>query len=74
MAKAFEAGNKAPQSGVYKALHHREHAQPHYVTLLFGDIFPACQHCFAKVRFELAMPAVHAYAHPLFIRAENMPE
>jgi hypothetical protein len=67
-AEARVAGDKAPSSGVYKVMHHEDHAQPHYVTVLHGDIFPICQQCFNKVRFEVAMPAVHVNAHPLFYR------
>jgi hypothetical protein len=70
MAIALVAGDKAPSSGVYKVLHSESHVQPHYVTLLYGDVFPMCQECFGKVRFELAMSAVHVNAHPLFLRAE----
>ena len=68
MSEVFKPGNKAHLSGVYKVTHHREHVAPHYVTLLFGDIFPPCLKCSNAVRFELAISAVHANAHPHFQR------
>jgi hypothetical protein len=69
MTEVFRPGIKAHVSGVYKVVHDREHVPPHYVTMLFGDIFPSCLKCSNAVRFELAISAVHAYAHPHFQRA-----
>ena len=40
MVEIFRPGNKAPRSGVYKVTHAQQHAEPHYVTLLFADTFP----------------------------------
>jgi hypothetical protein len=71
MPEVFEPGSGAPSSGVYNVIHARQHAQPHYVTALYGDTLPPCQECSIKVRFELAMPAVHVNAHPLFTRGQN---
>ena len=66
MSNVLEPGTKAPCSGVFKAIHVRHHAPPHYVTAVFGEIFPRCQECFNEVRFELAVSAVHVKAHPFF--------
>jgi hypothetical protein len=71
MPKTFEAGNRAPSSGVYKVVHGRQHVEPHHVTVLYGDTFPACLECLHRVRFELAIPAAHINAHPLFMRAQT---
>ena len=68
MVEVFRPGNIAPHSGVYKVTHARLHAETHYVTLLFGDTFPACLTCSREVQFELAMPAAHVNAHPHFQR------
>ena len=68
MVDAFRPGNKAPFSGVYKVTHAHQHAEPHYVTLLFGDTFPVCLTCFKHVQFELAMSSAHVNAHPHFQR------
>src|SRR5438034_11769939 len=40
MVEVFRPGNIAPHSGVYRATHAQQHAEPHYVTLLFGETFP----------------------------------
>jgi hypothetical protein len=48
MVAVFRPGNKAPFSGVYKVTHAHQHAEPHYVTLLFGDTFPVCLTCFKR--------------------------
>lgn len=40
MTEILRPGNKVQLSGVYKVIHGREHAAPHYVTVLFGDISP----------------------------------
>lgn len=68
MAEPFRPGHRALASGVYKAIHAKEHVQPHYVTMLYGDSFPSCLHCSDQVRFELAVSAVHVNAHVLFKR------
>ena len=71
MTAVFEPGYGAPSSGVYKVVHERQHAQPHYVTAPYGDTLLPCQKCSVKVRFELAMPAMHVNAHPLFMSVQN---
>jgi hypothetical protein len=68
VVEVVRPGNKAPHSGVYKATHAQQHAEPHYVTLLFGDTFPVCLTCSKQVQFELAMSAAHVNAHPHFQR------
>jgi len=66
MPDVYRAGEKVPATGVYKAVHTKEHIPTHYVTALFGDTFPACSECSDKVRFQLAMSAIHVEAHPQF--------
>ena len=66
MTEVFGPGNKAQLSGVYKVIHQGDHVAPHYVIMLFGDTFPPCLKCSSRVRFELAISAVHANAHPCF--------
>jgi len=36
----FRAGDKAAFSGAYKAIHEKDHVPPHYVTAIYGEIFP----------------------------------
>ena len=37
----FRAGDKAAFSGVYKAVHDKDHIPPHYVTAFYGEVFPS---------------------------------
>ena len=37
MTAVFEPGYGAPSFGVFKVVRERQHAQPHYVTALYGD-------------------------------------
>lgn len=68
MSELLRPGAKVQLSGVYKTIHGQQHAEPHYVTALFGDTFPLCLTCTRQVRFELAMSAAHVNAHPHFQR------
>ncbi|HXY07887.1 MAG TPA: hypothetical protein VEI52_08525 [Terriglobales bacterium] len=68
MSDELHPGNKALCSGLYKVIHARQHAESHYVIVLFGETFPSCTECSHHVRFELAMSAVHVNAHPHFAR------
>jgi hypothetical protein len=40
MTKSFTADQTAHSSGVYKAIHAKDHTPPHYVIALYGDRFP----------------------------------
>jgi hypothetical protein len=68
MSDELQPGNKALCSGVYKVIHARQHAESHYVIVLFGGIFPPCLECSQHVRFELAVSTVHVNARPHFAR------
>jgi len=68
MSKIWRPGDRVPTTGIYKTIHGRQHAPAHYVTALCGDTFPTCLECSDKVRFELALSAVHVNAHPQFYR------
>lgn len=67
MSIRFQPGEKAPCTGLFKAIH-SSHAAPHEVMMLFGENFPLCLTCGGAVRFELTLLSIHAYAHPLFVR------
>lgn len=54
--QVFRAGDRAPQSGVYRVLHER-HRESHLATLFKGELFPPCAHCAKNVRFVLLRPA-----------------
>jgi len=68
MPDIFKAGDKVPTTGVYKTVHALQHAPPHYVTAIYGNVFPTCVECSDNVRFEIALFAVHVNAHPLFMQ------
>jgi len=67
MSNIFGAGEKAPCSGLYKAIH-KEHCEGHEVIVLYEEILPSCVQCGGAVLFALAELSVHVYAHPLFAR------
>lgn len=62
----YSPGAKVPYSGLYVVRHRGNHVPKHYVTILFGDVFPGCLTCSYAVRFELGISAVHVRAHPIF--------
>jgi len=62
----FSPGETAPFSGVYLVIHGPCRAETHYVSVIHGDIFPACSKCTLAVRFELRFSAVHIKSHSLF--------
>jgi hypothetical protein len=68
MADVIKPGDKALFSGIYQAIHGKNHAEPHLVTMLYGEVFPVCLICADKVQFELAMSAVYVKAHRHFKR------
>jgi len=37
----FRAGDKAAFSGVYNAVHDKNHIPAHYLTAFYGEIFPS---------------------------------
>jgi hypothetical protein len=69
VAGIFRSGDKAPCSGIYKALHGK-HGEPHFVTAVYGEIFPECVKCADSVQFELSISSVHVSAHPYFHRGD----
>jgi hypothetical protein len=64
----FRPGTEVLSTGVYKAVHARQHAPAHYVIALSGETFPTCSECSTEVRFELAISATHVMSHPQFSR------
>ena len=70
MPEILEPGDRAPSSGLYKVVHAGQHAPPHYVTALYGDIFPKCLECVDEVRFELAVVA----GYMVHTRSSYVPE
>jgi len=69
-SKEFRAGEKVPTSGVYDVIHDRvdgqEHAQDHQLTLIAGNVFPACKACQGWVKFRLHHAAQNVGSHPDF--------
>ena len=62
----FKPGETVPQSGIYDVLHDPAHEQKHQVTCVYGEPFPPCNHCGHKVRFRLAIAAIHIKNHDHF--------
>ncbi len=61
----LKPGDKAPQSGIYKVLHH-QHRLSHDVTILAGQSLPACRRCGNDVRFQLVSSAAPVEQDPDF--------
>lgn len=53
---AFHAGQKVPQTGLYRVFHY-QHRMPHDVVMKQGELFPACNKCGEHVLFRLSNPA-----------------
>jgi len=54
----YRPGDFAPISGLYE-VHHRDHREPHVVTIIRGETQPPCRECKGEVRFEVVQPASH---------------
>jgi len=70
MSDIFRAGDTVPGSGIYKVVHHNTHIPTHYVTAIYGDTFPRRRRCSNRVRFEIALAAVHVGAPAVQSRLE----
>lgn len=53
--KFYLPGEQVLAAGIYRVVHDG-HRDSHEVVLKRGDMFPACQQCSEKVRFELVLP------------------
>ena len=66
----YKPGDVVPTSGIYEAIHDKidgdDHAQPHHVTALRGEVFPSCRACLDSVRFRLHLPAERLGDHDYF--------
>lgn len=47
----FRAGERIPESGIYR-VYHRGHRTTHECILLRGELFPRCSSCGAEVQFQ----------------------
>jgi hypothetical protein len=63
----FEPGDVVPKSGIYRVVHNLRHTEPHEVTCIYGQRFPACRGCGDRARFRLVTSAQHIETHDLFI-------
>ena len=52
MSNSYKPGDLVPESGIYK-VEHDAHRLMHTATLLRETVFPLCQRCGRRVRFEL---------------------
>lgn len=66
----LKPGDKVPVSGIYDVIHDKldsdDHAFPHQVTAIEGEVFPPCGGCLSSVRFRLHRAAQHIAAHDHF--------
>ena len=68
--KELKPGDEVPLSGIYDVIHDKldgdDHALPHLVTAITGEVFPPCRGCDGSVRFRLHRAAEHIEAHDHF--------
>jgi hypothetical protein len=62
----FRPGDECKCSGIYRVLHHPNHADEHEVTCVFGLTFPRCKNCDEYVCFILERPAPFVDSHDHF--------
>jgi hypothetical protein len=56
---AYKPGDKAPDSGIYKVVHDRNHKQPHEITMIKGKEFPPCPGCTSGPQYTLVRKTEH---------------
>ena len=61
----YRAGEKIPESGLYRVFH-AEHRTSHKAVLLQGQAFPRCKECSDDVHFELIMAVPELDSDPNF--------
>ncbi len=57
----FRAGEPVQQSGIYEVVHEAQHRDAHDVVMLAGDVFPPCETCNQRVRFQLVRTAPYIF-------------
>jgi hypothetical protein len=57
----FRAGEEVKQSGIYEVIHDGAHRVAHDVVMLSGDVFPPCETCDERVRFQLIRTAPYIF-------------
>lgn len=56
---SYGPGQTAPDSGVYRVEHDRNHKQPHEITMIKGNTFPPCAGCTSGPRYTLVRKTEH---------------
>jgi hypothetical protein len=59
--ETFRAGEKVKQSGIYEVIHDADHRAAHDVVMLADDVFPPCETCAERVRFQLVRTAPYIF-------------
>ena len=60
-SETFRSGESVKQSGIYEVMHDAEHRASHDVVMLAGDVFPPCETCAERVRFQLVRTAPYIF-------------
>ena len=58
---SFRTGDAVKQSGIYEVIHDAAHRVAHDVVMLAGDVFPPCETCAERVRFQLVRTAPYIF-------------
>ena len=59
--ESFRTGERVKQSGIYEVIHDGDHRTAHDVVMLAGDLFPPCETCDERVRFQLVRTAPYIF-------------
>jgi hypothetical protein len=59
--ETFRSGESVKQSGIYEVIHDAAHRASHDVVMLAGDVFPPCETCAERVRFQLVRTAPYIF-------------
>ena len=57
----FRTGETVKESGIYEVIHDATHRASHDVVMLAGDVFPPCETCEQRVRFQLVRTAPYIF-------------
>ncbi len=65
--RVFLPGVPVPETGIYEVIHDGAHREAHEVVMHRGDLFPPCDQCNSRVRFNLIRTAPYIFDDEDFV-------
>ncbi|HEU4415179.1 MAG TPA: hypothetical protein VFT65_10395 [Candidatus Angelobacter sp.] len=65
--KVFLPGQPVLETGIYEVVHDRGHRSAHEAVMHRGDLFPQCDQCDVRVRFNLVRTAPYIFEDEDFV-------